>query len=67
MNKDQAQGQWDRVSAKIKQTWGDLTDDEVRKAEGNKDELIARIREKYGDSKEAIAEKLHTFMEDSSS
>ncbi|MGY6554062.1 MAG: CsbD family protein [Wenzhouxiangella sp.] len=64
MNKDQAQGKMDRFSAKIKQTWGDLTDDEVKKAEGNKDELIARIREKYGDSKEAIAEKLNALMED---
>ena len=67
MNKDQAQGRWDRVSAKIKQTWGDLTDDEVKKAEGNKDELIARIRKKYGDSKETIAEKLNELMDDSDS
>ncbi len=65
MNEDQAQGRLDRVSAKIKQTWGDLTDDEVKKAEGNKDELIARIREKYGDSKETIAKKLNELMEDS--
>lgn len=63
MNEDQAQGQWDRLTARIKQTWGDLTDDEVKKAEGNKDELIARIREKYGDSKESIAEKLNELME----
>lgn len=67
MNKDKVQGQWDRVSAKIKQTWGDLTDDEVKKAEGNKDELIARIREKYGDSKENIAEKLNELMDDTNS
>lgn len=64
MNKDQTQGRMDRVSAKIKQAWGDLTDDEVKKAEGNKDELVARIREKYGDSKESIAEKLNQLMED---
>lgn len=64
MNKDEVQGRWDRVSAKIKQTWGELTDDEVKKAEGNKDELIARIREKYGERKEAIAEKLNQLMED---
>ena len=65
MNKEQTQAQWDRATAKIKQAWGDLTDDEIKKAEGNKDELIASIREKYGDSKEAIAEKLNTLLEDS--
>ncbi len=67
MNNDQAQGQWDRFTAKVKQQWGDLTDDEVKKAEGNKDELIARIQEKYGDSKEAIAEKLNDLTGDSNS
>lgn len=64
MNKDQAHGQWDKISAKVKQTWGDVTDDEIKQAEGNMDELIARIREKYGDSKEAIAEKINQLMKD---
>lgn len=67
MNKDQANAKWDRSLARIKQTWGDLTDDEVKKAEGNKDELIARIREKYGDSKEAIAGKLNELLGDANS
>jgi uncharacterized protein YjbJ (UPF0337 family) len=62
MNNDQIEGQWDRFTAKVKQEWGDLTDDEVKKAEGNKDELIARIQEKYGDSKEAIAAKFNELV-----
>jgi uncharacterized protein YjbJ (UPF0337 family) len=66
MNKDQTQGKWDRFTAKVKKQWGDLTDDEVKKAEGNKDELIARIQEKYGDSKESIASKFNEFMGDES-
>jgi uncharacterized protein YjbJ (UPF0337 family) len=63
VNKDQAEGKAGQFSAKIKQTWGDLTDDEVTKAEGNMDELIARIQEKYGDSREAIAKKLNELKE----
>lgn len=63
MNKDQSQGKWDRLTAKVKQQWGELTDDEVTKAEGNRDELIARIQEKYGDSREAIARKFNELME----
>lgn len=64
MNKDQAEGKWDRFNAKVKQKWGKLTDDEVKQAEGNKDELTARIKEKYGDSKEAIAEQLNKLKGD---
>jgi len=62
MNDDQAQGQWDRFTAKVKQQWGELTDDEVKKAEGNKEELMARIQEKYGEQKETIAKKFNELM-----
>jgi uncharacterized protein YjbJ (UPF0337 family) len=64
MEKNQAEAQVDKFNARLKQEWGDLTDDEVAKAEGNRDELIARIQEKYGESKEAIAKKLNEFFGD---
>ncbi|MBY6205625.1 CsbD family protein [Halomonas denitrificans] len=63
MNNDQAEAKWDKFNAKVKQQWGELTDDEVKKAEGNKDELIARIQEKYGESREAIAKKLNDLVD----
>ncbi len=61
MNKDQAEGKCDEFTAKVKQQWGDLTDDEVQQAEGNTEELTAKIQQKYGDTKEAIAEKLNNL------
>lgn len=64
MNKDQAEGKWDEFTAKVKQQWGKLTDDEVQQAEGNTEELTARIQQKYGDTKEAIAEKLNKLKGD---
>lgn len=63
MDSNQSEAKVDKFNAKIKQQWGELTDDEVKKAEGNKDELIARIQEKYGESREAIAEKLNDMMD----
>ncbi len=63
MNNDQAEAKWDKFNAKVKQQWGELTDDEVKKAEGNKDELIARIQEKYGESREAVAKKLNELAD----
>lgn len=61
MNQDQAEGKWDEFTARVKQEWGKLTDDEVKQTEGNVDELTAKIQQKYGDTKEAIAEKLNQF------
>lgn len=63
MDEHQAKGKLNRLTASIKQEWGELTDDEVKKAEGNYDELVARIQEKYGDSREAIAAKLNEMKE----
>lgn len=63
MNKDQSQSKWDQFTARVKQEWGDLTDDEVTKAQGNIDELVARIHEKYGDSREKVAEKINQLKE----
>lgn len=59
MNNDQVAGKAKGFSAKIKQQWGKLTDDEITEAEGNVDQLTAKIQEKYGDAKESIAEKIN--------
>lgn len=63
MDKHKAKGRLNRLTAGIKKEWGNLTDDEVRKAEGNFDELVARIQEEYGESREAIAAKLNKMKE----
>ena len=63
MNRDQTEGRWKQFAARVKQEWGKLTDDEVKQAEGNIDELIARIQEKYGDSHEKVAEKFNQLKE----
>jgi len=51
------------LTASIKQEWGELTDNEVKKAEGNYDELVARIQEKYGARREANAAPLNDMKE----
>ena len=58
MNQDQAQGKWDQVKGRAKKAWGELTDDDFKKAEGSVDKLYGLIQEKFGDTKEAITAKL---------
>lgn len=54
------EGRWDQLTGKAKQTWGDLTDDDLDVAEGNYEELVGRIKEQTGESREEIEEKLNT-------
>ncbi len=52
MNWDQIKGQWTQFKGHAKQKWGDLTDDDLDKADGHKDVLAGRIQERYGVEKE---------------
>ena len=58
MNQDQARGKWDQIKGKAKKAWGELTDDDFKKAEGSTDKLYGLIQQKFGDTKEAIKAKL---------
>jgi uncharacterized protein YjbJ (UPF0337 family) len=51
-------GRWEQLKAKAKQTWGELTDDDLAVVEGDFDELVGRIEERTGETAEAIAERL---------
>jgi uncharacterized protein YjbJ (UPF0337 family) len=53
------EGRWDQLKGKVKQTWGDMTDDDLDVAEGNYDELMGRIKERTGETQEAIEDRLN--------
>lgn len=48
MNKDRIEGNWKQIKGKIKQKWGELTDDEIDQAEGNTQILAGKLQERYG-------------------
>lgn len=58
MNKDQANGAWDSLKGKAKRIWGELTDDDILKAEGSADKLYGTIQRRFGDTKEQVKAKI---------
>jgi uncharacterized protein YjbJ (UPF0337 family) len=52
MNWDQIEGKWKQLKGSAKQQWGKLTDDDLTRISGKKDELVGRIQERYGITKE---------------
>jgi uncharacterized protein YjbJ (UPF0337 family) len=52
MNWEQIKGNWNQAKGKVKEKWGDLTDDDLAKIEGQRDQLVGRIQERYGLGKE---------------
>lgn len=61
MNRDELAGKWKQFRGALKEKWGQLTDDELDQAEGNRDKLIGKIQEKYGRSREDIERELDTI------
>jgi uncharacterized protein YjbJ (UPF0337 family) len=58
MNKLQFKGSWNEVKGKLKQTYGQLTDDDLTFAEGKDEELIGRLQKRLGKSKEEVREMI---------
>ena len=53
MNKDTIEGNWKQLKGKVKEQWGQLTDDEFDVIAGNRDKLVGKIQERYGCSRDA--------------
>jgi uncharacterized protein YjbJ (UPF0337 family) len=47
-------GTWNTLKGKLKQAYGDLTDDDLRYEEGKDDELLGRLQQKTGRTKDDL-------------
>jgi uncharacterized protein YjbJ (UPF0337 family) len=58
MNKQEIKGSWNEMKGKLKQKYGDLTDDDLTYAEGKEDELYGRLQQKLGKTKEEVKKEI---------
>ena len=65
MNSDTMKGNWKQFKGKLKEAWGDLTDDELDKYEGKRDQLAGMLQKKYGESKENVDRRLTEYERES--
>lgn len=61
MNKLQIKGTWNEVKGKLKQKYGELTDDDLLLTEGKEDELYGRLQTKLGKTKDEIRKVLESI------
>ena len=58
MNTTEIKGNWNELKGKLKQKYGELTDDDLKYAEGKDDELYGRLQQKLGKTKEEIKKEI---------
>lgn len=58
---DKIKGNWNVLKGKLKQSYGELTEDDLQYTEGKEDELIGRIQKATGKTKEELKEFVDKF------
>jgi uncharacterized protein YjbJ (UPF0337 family) len=48
VNWDRIEGNWKQLKGKVRQKWGELTDDDLESIAGSKDQLIGKLQERKG-------------------
>jgi uncharacterized protein YjbJ (UPF0337 family) len=52
-------GGWNELKGKIKQAYGDLTDDDLVREEGKDDELLGKLQQKTGKGRDELVKWLN--------
>ncbi|WP_418593228.1 CsbD family protein [Ponticoccus sp. (in: a-proteobacteria)] len=62
MNWDQIQGKWTQLKGKAREEWGELTDNEIQEARGEREQMLGLIQEKYGRTREEAERELSRWQ-----
>lgn len=62
MNRDVLEGKWKQLRGEIRETWGELTDDEIDQIAGKRDKLAGVLQEKYGWNRAEAERHIDEFL-----
>lgn len=62
MNWDQIQGNWTHVKGRIKERWNALTEDDLHRIGGRRDQLVSRIQERYDIARDAAERQVAEWV-----
>ncbi len=54
MDKLEIKGNWNELKGKIKQEYGDLTDDDLKYEDGKEDEMLGKLQQKVGKGRDEL-------------
>jgi uncharacterized protein YjbJ (UPF0337 family) len=63
MNSDILEGKWKQLRGKVREEWGELTDDELDQIAGKRDQLVGKIQEKYGYTRDEAEREVDDFLD----
>lgn len=64
MNKNVIKGNWRELKGKIQRQWGELTDSDIDKMEGDYEALKGALQKTYGYEQEKAEQEIEQFVKD---
>lgn len=61
MNRDIAAGNWKEMKGKLREKWGELTDDDLDRLEGQIEQLAGTLQKRYGWEREQAEREIEEF------
>lgn len=62
MNDDVFKGMWNQLKGKVKQQWGELTDDDLDRIDGKREEMLGVVQERYGWERDKAESEINKFL-----
>lgn len=60
---DRVEGNWKQIKGKVKEQWGELTDDDLDVINGKREQLEGKIQERYGKAKDEAKRDVDTWYD----
>ncbi|HEX6383963.1 MAG TPA: CsbD family protein [Anaerolineae bacterium] len=64
MNEDVLKGKWKQLKGKAQQQWGKLTNDDLDRIQGRREELVGVVQERYGYERAEAEREVDEFLDD---
>lgn len=61
MTWDEIKGNWRNYKGRMKEKWGELTDDDWDRIDGKKDQLLGTLQNRYGRTREVAEREVREF------
>lgn len=62
MNWDRVEGNWKQIKGKVREQWGNLTENDLEKINGHRDQLEGILQERYGLAKDAAKKHVDDWL-----
>jgi uncharacterized protein YjbJ (UPF0337 family) len=63
MDRDLIEGKWNEIKGRLRESYGDLTDDDIERAKGNREQLEGLLQQKLGQTKDEARSNVDRILQ----